>query len=122
MLTQALTETWLEVESQNYNPPITSLVWEKVFKPRFMGITTDEAVAAANLAELNRVLDVYEARLSKQSYLAGQEFSLADLSHISNMWVLVNMAQITQPLDTHPAVKAWYERITSRPAWIKVSA
>ena len=36
---------WLEVEAQNYNPPLAGLISEKVFKPMFGGVT-DEARAA----------------------------------------------------------------------------
>jgi glutathione S-transferase len=54
-----------------------------VFKLRYGG-TTDEAVVAAKLAELkSTVLPVYEAHLGKNQYLAGDDFSLADISHAS---------------------------------------
>ena len=68
------------------------------------------------------MLDVYEARLAKQPYLAGQDFSQADLNHLSYMHALVHMAKVTEPLDKRPAVKAWWERCSSRPSWVKVTA
>ncbi|CAI7882950.1 unnamed protein product, partial [Closterium sp. NIES-54] len=42
---RALVNLWLEVESQNYNPPISGLIAEKIFKPR-KGLATDEVKAA----------------------------------------------------------------------------
>ena len=69
-----------------------------------------------------QVLDGYEARLAKQPYLAGQDFSQADLNHLSYMHALVHMAKVTEPLDKRPAVKAWWERCSSRPSWVKVTA
>ncbi|CAI5508399.1 unnamed protein product [Closterium sp. Naga37s-1] len=73
-----LLNLWLEVESQNYNPPISGLIAEKIFKPR-KGLATDEVKAAEYKAKLSQVLDVYEARLASNDYLAGSSFSLADL-------------------------------------------
>ncbi|CAI5966314.1 unnamed protein product [Closterium sp. NIES-64] len=86
---RALVNLWLEVESQNYNPPISGLIAEKIFKPR-KGLTTDEAKAAEYKAKLSQVLDVYEARLASNDYLAGSFFSLADLVHLpytAMLWV-----------------------------------
>ncbi|CAI5957870.1 unnamed protein product, partial [Closterium sp. NIES-64] len=86
---RALVNLWLEVESQNYNPPISGLIAEKIFKPR-KGLTTDEAKAAEYKAKLSQVLDVYEARLASNDYLSGSFFSLADLVHLpytAMLWV-----------------------------------
>lgn len=117
---KALTETWLEVESSNYNPPASTLVSEKMFKPMFGGVS-DEKVIAAQLEKLEKVLDVYEGVLSKQQYLTGDSFTLADLSHLPYTGYLL-LAGVTEPFDRHPAVKAWVERISSRPIWQKLAA
>lgn len=116
---KALVEQWLEVESQNYNPPCSAIVVEKVFKP-FRGGQADEAIVQANLEKLNKVLDIYEAHLSKSKYLAGDFFSLADLSHIPYTHYLVNVAKLGEVIESRPHVKAWWEDITSRPSWKKV--
>lgn len=119
--TKALTETWLEVETNNYNPPVASLVNEKMFKSMFGAGPTDEGVVTAQLAKLNKVLDIYEAVLSKQQYLTGDTFTLADLSHQCLTEYLL-AAGVTEPFEQHPAVKAWWERISSRPVWQKLKA
>ncbi|GJP30129.1 hypothetical protein CLOM_g22515 [Closterium sp. NIES-68] len=116
---RALVNLWLEVESQNYNPPISGLIAEKVFKLR-KGLTTDEAKAAECKAKLSQVLDVYEARLALNDYLAGSFFSLADLVHLpytAMLWVSGDSELVT----SRPNVNKWWERISSRPAWQKVS-
>lgn len=118
---QALTENWLEVESQNYNGPVSTIVAEKVFK-KWGGQEADEAVVASKLEELSKVLDVYEARLSKSAYLAGPEFSLADLSHLPYTHYLIHAAGLSEPINKRPAVKAWWDNISSRPAWTKLTA
>jgi glutathione S-transferase len=56
-------------------------MYQRVFTP-MMGAKTDEA----RVTELAKVLDgkmaAYEAILSKQKYLAGDELTLADLFHL----------------------------------------
>lgn len=118
---RALTDTWVEVESAYYNPPIGTIVMEKVFKPWFGG-TTDEAVLEAQLEELNKVLDVYEEKLGKTDYIAGETFTIADITCMSYMEAMVNMGKITEPLDKHPKFKAWWQKVSSRPTWIKLTA
>ena len=72
------------------------------------------------LPPLHQVLDVYEARLKQSHYLAGSEFSLADLSHLPYTWALIHMAKISEPIDKRPHVKARWEKISTRPIWQKL--
>lgn len=74
-------DIWLEVESQNYNPPASKIVNEKLFK-KWRGEKADEDVVKKSLEELEKVLDVYEGRLSEHPYIGGEFFSIADISHI----------------------------------------
>ncbi|CAN0896479.1 Glutathione S-transferase PARB [Linum grandiflorum] len=85
------------------------------------GLTTDAANVAANEAKLNKVLDVYESRLSSSKYLGGDRFSLADLHHIPNVHCLVG-TPTKKIIDSHPKVGAWIADVTARPAWSKVVA
>ncbi|KAB2041111.1 hypothetical protein ERO13_D02G110901v2 [Gossypium hirsutum] len=47
-----------------------------------MGFPHDENLIKESEEKLGKVLDIYEERLSKNKYLAGNFFSLADLSHL----------------------------------------
>ncbi|TYI93358.1 hypothetical protein E1A91_D02G132100v1 [Gossypium mustelinum] len=47
-----------------------------------MGFPHDENLIKESEEKLGKVLDIYEERLSKNKYLAGDFFSLADLSHL----------------------------------------
>ena len=116
---RALVNQWLEVESQNYNPAISSIVSEVVFN-EYRGLTTDEKVVEEQLARLEKVLDVYEEHLSKNKYLAGDFFSMADLSHLPLTHYLVNVAKRGKGVTSRKHVNAWWEDISSRPAWKKV--
>lgn len=79
---QALVEQWSQVESQSYNPAVTAIIVQKVFAP-MMGGKTDEGIVQSSVEKLSKVLDVYEERLSKSKFLAGDFFSVADLPHLS---------------------------------------
>ncbi len=116
---RALVDQWLEVESQNYNPAASSIVSQVVFAS-YWGLATDEKVVEEQLAKLEKVLDVYEEHLSKNKYLAGDFFSIADLSHLPYTHYLVNVGKRGECVTSRKHVNAWWEDISSRPAWKKV--
>ncbi|KAH7433033.1 hypothetical protein KP509_07G051300 [Ceratopteris richardii] len=116
---RAKVEQWLEVESQNYNPPIAAAVCELVVKP-MKGAPTYMQIVNESLAKLEKVLDIYEDHLSKNEYLAGNFFSLADLSHIPFTHYLVNVAKKGEAITSRKHVNAWWLKISSRPSWQKV--
>jgi len=118
---QAVVEQWCEVESQQFHPPLYAIV-EQVFIFPLKGLgTTDEAVVERNVEKLGKVLDVYEERLSKNKYLAGDCFTLADLHHLPHLHNLVNGVGMGHLLYSRNHVRAWWGDISSRPAWIKVA-
>ncbi|CAA2990170.1 glutathione S-transferase F9-like, partial [Olea europaea subsp. europaea] len=47
-----------------------------------LGITAGQKLIQESEEKLHKVLDIYEERLSKNKYLAGDFFSLADLGHL----------------------------------------
>ena len=105
-------DIWLEAESQNYNPPASRIVYEKVFK-KWRGERADMEVVKASVEELKRVLDVYEKRLSSVPYIAGDEFSIADISHIPYTNLLLKCGYKSLYKD-RPNVYRWIKRIIKR--------
>jgi glutathione S-transferase len=117
---KALVNQWLEVESQNYSPCVRKIVFECVFAQILEGRPTNEAVVKEELEKLGKILDVYEAQLTHHKYLAGDFFSLADLSHIPATDKLVNVAKKGELFTSRKHLDAWWEDISSRPSWQKV--
>eukprot|EP00268_Persea_americana_P032315 TRINITY_DN3173_c0_g1_i1.p1 TRINITY_DN3173_c0_g1~~TRINITY_DN3173_c0_g1_i1.p1 ORF type:complete len:216 (-),score=41.49 TRINITY_DN3173_c0_g1_i1:376-1023(-) len=115
----AIVQVWLEVEANQYSPPITALVFEILIKP-LLGGTTDPHVVEAQSEKLGKVLDIYEERLSKNKYLAGEHFTLADLHHLPYTFNLMKTLK-SSLISNRPHVLAWWEDISSRPAWKKVA-
>lgn len=116
---RALANQWWEVESQNFNPAVASIVFQIVFAPMF-GLTTDATVVAEQVAKIEKVLDVYEAHLASSKYLAGDFFSIADVSHLPYANMLVNAAGKAELFTSRPHVDAWWKDISSRPSFQKV--
>ncbi|RRT48472.1 hypothetical protein BHM03_00046890 [Ensete ventricosum] len=117
---RAAVDLWLEVESQQFGPPIAALVYEALIKP-MLGGATDAAVVEAQAGKLEKVLDVYEARLAQSKYLAGAEFTLADLNHIPYTNYLMKTPKASL-VTSRPHVLAWWQDVSSRAAWKKTAA
>ncbi|PKA53424.1 putative glutathione S-transferase GSTF1 [Apostasia shenzhenica] len=118
----AAVDQWMEVETAQFNPAICAIVFQIVILPIIFGGTTDEKVVEAQLDKLGKVLDVYEARLSKSKYLAGESYTLADIHHISYIHYFLTATPHASFFDSRPHVKAWWEAISSRPAIAKITA
>ena len=80
----------------------------------------DEALIKQNESKLVKVLNVYEKRLGVSRYLAGDEFTLADLSHLPNTQYLVEKTNRDELFKSRKNVGRWWEEISSRPSWKKV--
>ncbi|KAG2697403.1 hypothetical protein I3760_07G103500 [Carya illinoinensis] len=115
----ALVKVWLEVESHHFDPAITPIMFEHFVAP-ILGKTPDQAAIDASLEKLGKVLDVYESKLSCTKYLAGEFFSLADLHHHASTHYFMKTPWASFVND-RPNVKAWWECISSRPAFMKVA-
>eukprot|EP01018_Ginkgo_biloba_P017882 Gb_28403 [translate_table: standard] len=116
---RAMVEQWLEVESQNFAGPIYTLVYQLLFLPA-LGKLSDMAAVESDAEKLGKVLDIYEQRLSKTKYLAGDFYSLADLTHLRFTYYVVNRPDKAYLIRDRKHVNAWWEEISSRPAWKKV--
>ncbi|XP_057433812.1 glutathione S-transferase F9-like [Lotus japonicus] len=116
---RGLVEQWLDVEAHSFQPPIHNLVNHVLFAP-ILGTPSDPKVIEESDEKLVKVLDIYEERLSKSKYLAGDFFSLADLSHLSFGHYLVNQTGRGNFVRERKHVSAWWDDISSRPSWQKV--
>ncbi|EPS74341.1 hypothetical protein M569_00413 [Genlisea aurea] len=120
-LEKASVDQWLEAEGQSFNPPSSVLVFQLAFAPK-MKIKRDETSIKLNEAKLSKVLDVYDRRLGESRYLAGEDFSLADLSHLPAAQFLVNSDEmIKEAFSSRKNVDRWWEEISHRDSWKKVT-
>ncbi|RLN39104.1 glutathione S-transferase F11-like [Panicum miliaceum] len=134
-LERASVEKWLQAEAQSFDAPSAALAFHLAFAPRVAGVPSssspadgeeeeEEARRAAAVTEserrLLRVLDVYDDALGRSAYLAGGEFTLADLSHLPNAHNVACSARGRALLASRGNVARWYAAISARPAWRQV--
>ncbi|OEL35288.1 putative glutathione S-transferase GSTF1 [Dichanthelium oligosanthes] len=86
-----------------------------------IGGARDQRVVDEHVVKLREVLRVYEARLGERDYLAGDFVSLADLAHFGFTHYLMG-TEYAALVEERASVKAWWERVSARPAVRKVAA
>ncbi|XP_078439995.1 glutathione S-transferase F11-like [Wolffia australiana] len=116
---RALVDQWVDVEAMTFDPLVFQVVFNLIILPR-LGVPSDKAAAHVALQKLDKVLDIYENRLSRSKYLAGEEFSLADLSHVPATRHLMENANLSCIFAGRKNFRAWWDDISGRPTWKKV--
>jgi len=65
------------------------------------------------VTEAERLLGLLDAKLAAQPFMAGEDFTIADIAHFGWIW------RIQFPglaLDGHPNLLRWFEAVAARPA------
>ncbi|KAJ7866227.1 glutathione S-transferase [Mycena olivaceomarginata] len=109
------------VEAANFHPAIFKILMEAVGKSR-RGLPVDQAVLDAAVAEFSEKLDVYEVILGKHRFLAGNEFTLADVFHFGYGPMLASYGVDVMTGGGRPNVTRWWNELLARPAWVKLKA
>ncbi|KNG88044.1 glutathione S-transferase PM239X14 [Aspergillus nomiae NRRL 13137] len=104
-----------------FDPLVSQISFEKVFKPRKGLGPTDEARVQVLFSQLTPTLEGYERILSKQKYLAGDQVTLADLAHLP-YGVFVEQFGFADLLPKYPHVQKWWEELKARESWKKIAA
>ena len=83
-------------------------------------LPTDHSVQASVQGRLDRVMAHVEARLGEAPYLAGREFTAADIMSVFSLTTM----RLFQPVDLapHPNILAYLQRIGERPAYRRAMA
>jgi len=104
---------WFDVKM---NHEVTeNLVGEKMMK-RFLGIGQPNSSAIrAGHANLIHHLEYIGYLTERRRWLAGENFSLADITAAAHLSALDYLGDV--PWDEHEPAKEWYARIKSRPSF-----
>ena len=81
----------------------------------------DPAIAAQGLAELEPAFAYLEAQIPAQGWLLGEDFTLADIA-VAAMLRSLHYAEASPDPQRYPVISAWYERVSARPSWQKITA
>ncbi|KQZ50857.1 glutathione S-transferase [Rhizobium sp. Root149] len=63
--------------------------------------------------EAERLLGLLDAKLASQPFMAGKEFTIADIAHFGWMW-RIQFPGLT--IDGRPNLSRWYQAVAARPA------
>lgn len=110
---QTFIERWMDWELASLQPDFLSLFWKFYRTPE--DIRDSDAIATA-LTRCERNLTILDAHLEGSDYVAGPEFSLADICVGTSFYRLFNMGI---ELPEWVNVSDWYHRLTARPAYRK---
>ncbi|CAI9117008.1 OLC1v1018314C1 [Oldenlandia corymbosa var. corymbosa] len=116
LLVKSSIEKWIEAEAQDFNPPASALVNHLFF--RAAGTPLDPNLVKTNKEKLAKVLDVYDTRLGESQYLAGGEFTLADLFHLPYCQLLAGDDE--SMFRSRKNVGRWWDDVSGRDSWKKV--
>jgi len=73
-----------------------------------------DALRRGEGSELDRRLAELDAVLEAQAFISGREYGLADIGYVP--WILRARSNLGVDLEPFPALSAWLERLSSRPA------
>ena len=110
----ALFDQAQSVEMLYFAEPAGRITFEK-FAKKFMGLPTDDAAVSNALRLLETFFDVAERLLSRTDYMAGNDFTLADIYYIPLIQRLFACGY-GDVVVGREAVSAWWDRCVNRPA------
>lgn len=105
--------SWFDVK---FNREVTdNLVGEKLMK-RFLRLGEPHGPSIrAGHANIHYHLDYIGFLIEKRKWLAGEQFSLADIAAASHLSAIDYIGDV--PWEEHQAARDWYARVKSRPSF-----
>ena len=106
---------WFHFANGNLQP-----VFGRLLMIGRVGLAPDDPVQMAVQGRLDRVMALVEARLGEADYLAGAEFTAADIMSVFSLTTM----RLFQPVDLrpYPNILAYLQRIGARPAYRRAMA
>jgi glutathione S-transferase len=106
---------WFHFSNGNLQP-----VMSRLMMVSRTGVPADHPVQASAQMRLDRVLRLVNSRLSEAKYLAGSEFTAADIMSVFSLTTM----RIFQPVDLKPYghILTYLQRIGERPAYRRAMA
>lgn len=104
---------WFDVKF--YDEVYKKIVYEKIHKRFSTGVAPDSKILKIGLNNLNYHLEYIDWLAEKNNYLAGDSFSLADITAAAHLSIIDYLGDI--PWDSYKNAKLWYSKIKSRPSF-----
>jgi glutathione S-transferase len=106
---------WFHFANGNLQPAMGRLMFVNQAR-----LGADHPVQAAAQGRLDRVMAHVEARLGQAPWLAGREFTAADIMSVFSLTTM----RLFQPIDLalYPNIRAYLQRVGQRPAYRRAMA
>lgn len=107
-------DRWMDAQQTNLNRAMGIVFWGLVRTPLDQ---RDMKAIAAGIEDAAKAWRLVDAELQKHAYIAGADFSIADIPwgvH-AHRWFNIDYLGLTRP--DMPALRAWYDRLCERPAY-----
>lgn len=101
-----------------YKEVYKNIVAEKVHKRFGIGTAPDSRILKVGLNNLNFHLEYIDWLTERHNYLAGDDFSLADITAAAHLSVVDYLGDV--PWDGYKNAKLWYSKIKSRPSFKEI--
>ena len=111
---RARMEQWISVETSNFTGPVMKFIYHHIFKNPQSAETLDTASK-----QLDTALGVMDKQLAAQPFLAGGQFSLADICFMPYIEYAMNTPAKEQ-FAKFPHVTAWWNKVSEKPSWRKI--
>jgi len=112
---RAVIDAWMDYVAIHVAQALGRVLFNRVFAP-MIGQKVDQESIRVGLEFLDKYFPILEKQLSQNSYLAGKEFSLADI----NLLAVLDPCELTQiSIDKYPALKKWRAGLKSQPFYQK---
>jgi len=118
-LPRARVDQWMDFFSCHLGHQFNKLYFETVIKPNFGLGDPDEALIAEATKFAQSQLDIVNTHLEGSDWLANDAISIADLSAFA---YIEQHRSVNVSIDEYANVKAWFDRIESRPSIAKAKA
>ncbi len=108
---QALADQWIDFTATTLLPPLIGCFFQTVRLPL---ADRSSGALAKHVQKLDTAMEILDTRLGRSQWLAGPEFSIADVIAGSGMYRYFTM---DIPRPEHAALADWYGRLADRPAY-----
>mmetsp|Transcript_20404 Transcript_20404/g.25763 ORF Transcript_20404/g.25763 Transcript_20404/m.25763 type:complete len:271 (+) Transcript_20404:2-814(+) len=114
---RATMDKWISVYTSYLKPPQRKIRQERFLKQRYGRGECDEEAVSKAIVELEPVLEAMEQQLRNTTYIAGDDFSLADLLFGPDFASLLHEKGVAELIDKRINLKRWWNLCQERSAW-----
>jgi len=114
VMERAVMDQWLSVEQSNFSSAAMKFIFHYIFKR-----PQEDAVLDSAGKMIDTTLAALSTPLERTSYIAGEQFTLADIGYMPYVEYAMNTpAKAT--FEKYPRVMTWWGRVSARASWQKV--